>query len=139
VATLPAAERIREKIAPLVTAANEAMPIAWMLRGWDRTVVIAVDGHPAVIVTSGGQARVAETTGRADLRFSLTEKTLDLLIAGRLSPLTAKLTGRLDSAGSLPDILRFASIFTACLDRRRAAYSGTSTNATVSRVRPVWN
>ncbi len=115
---------ITGKVASLVEIANRHPPIARMLRGWDRTFSLTVDGEEISIVSSGGKATVRANAPReGTVWFGLTEKTLDMLIAGRLSPVTAKLTGRLQSAGRTSDILRFAFIFSACLQQQRTVNS----------------
>lgn len=112
---------ITGKVASIVEVANRHPPITRMLQGWDRSFSLTVDGEEIGIVSSGGIATVRANAPRnGAVWFGLTGQTLDLLIAGRLSPLTAKLTGRLHSAGSTADILRFAYIFSACLQQRRA-------------------
>ena len=112
---------ILEKVRSVVAIANRTPSIAQQLRGWERTFLLAIEDERIVIDTSAGFASVDAKLPRAeDVSFAMSERTLDLLIAGRLSPLTAKLTGRLRSSGNLPDILRFASVFTACLRQQRA-------------------
>ena len=127
---------VRGKVSPLVAIANRFPGIASMMRGWDRSIALSVDGQEIVIVTSGGHAEVLNNSPRrGDVCFWLTEPTLDMLIAGRLSLLTAKLSGRLRSEGNIADILRFASIFTACLQQQRGGYSPTSNTPIVSSYR----
>ena len=112
--------RVQSKVSALVETANRAPAIARMLRGWNRSFALSVDQHQIGIVAFGGQAAVVPNPpSKADVWFGLSEQTLDRLIAGRLSPLTAKLSGQLPSRGNLADILRFAAIFTACLQQRR--------------------
>ena len=115
---------VTRKVVSLVEIANRHPPIARMLRGWDRTFSLTVDGEEISIVSSGGKATVRTNAPRnGTVWFGLTEQTLDMLITGRLSPVTAKLTGRLQSAGRTSDILRFAFIFSACLQQQRAVNS----------------
>ena len=114
---------ILDKVTSIVDIANRTPSIARQLQGWDRVFVITVDGQHVSIATSGGSARVQASASRqGQVWFGLSERTLDLLIAGRLSPLTAKLSGRLNSDGSITDILRFANIFSACLRHLRGGY-----------------
>lgn len=113
-------QTVSQKVFPLVEIANRDLAIAWMLRGWDGSFALNVDGEYVFIVASGGQAKVlSKPPQTVGVRFTLTERTLDLLIAGRLSPLIAKLSGRLGSTGPTAEILRFAAVFTACLQRAR--------------------
>ncbi|MFN0169237.1 MAG: SCP2 sterol-binding domain-containing protein [Bryobacteraceae bacterium] len=119
---------VTDKVVSLVETANGVPAIARMMRGWDRSFTLSVDGEEITIVTSGGRARVLTNPPRkAGVWFGLTERTLDMLIAKRLSPFTAKLSGRLRSAGNIADILRFASVFTACLQQSRSGHSLIST------------
>ncbi len=112
---------VAQKVFPLVEIANSVPPISFMLRGRDRSFGLNVDGEQLFIVTTGGYAQVllSSPPQRPQVSFGLTEQTLDLLIAGRISPLTAKLTGRLNSTGPTADILLFAAVVTACLKRLR--------------------
>ena len=111
-----------QKVLPLVEIANSVPAISWMLRGWDGSFALNVDGEHIFIVSSAGQAKVLSSPPpKTAVSFGLTERTLDLLIAGKLSPLTAKLSGRLSSTGPTAEILRFAAIFTACLKRQDPA------------------
>ena len=108
---------IPEKVSSIVAVANRSPSIARMLPGWDRSFALTVDGRKLGIITSAGVATVLPTApDREHVWFGLSERTLDLMIAGRLSPIGAKLTGRLRSSGNLLDIVRFATIFTACLE-----------------------
>jgi hypothetical protein len=123
---------VKDKVSSLVETANRVPTIASMFRGWDRLIALRVDGEEIGIATSQGQAKVLMNpphTG-GGLWFGLTQRTLDMLMGGRLSLRTAKLSGRLQSAGNTADILRFASIFTACLKQQQTGYSPTSTTST---------
>ncbi len=113
---------ITEKVSSVVAVANRTPSIAQMLPGWDRSFALTVDGCKLGIVTAKGVAGVLpDPPAKEHVWFGLSERTLDLIIAGRLSPIGAKLTGRLRSSGGLVDIIRFATIFSACLERQRSA------------------
>ena len=115
---------ITEKVSSVVAVANRTPAIARMLPGWDRSFALTVDSRKLGIVTTKGVALVLPDAPASEhVWFGMSERTLDLMIAGRLSPVSAKLTGRLRSTGGLVDILRFASIFTACLQQRSAGSS----------------
>ncbi len=104
--------------------ANRNPAIARMLPGWDRSFALTVDGRKLGIVTANGVVVVpAGVPARGHVWFGLSERTLHLMMAGRLSPLSAKLTGRLRSSGNLADIIRFAIIFSTCLQQRSSGYS----------------
>ena len=119
---------ITEKVSSVVAVANRTPAIARMLPGWDRSFALTIDGLKLGIVTANGEAVViSDAPSRENVWFGMSECTLDLMIAGRLSPVGAKLTGRLRSSGSLVDIIRFANIFTACLQRRGAGDSAGRT------------
>ena len=111
---------IEQEISALVEVANRRRSISFLLTGWDRLFVLRVGDYEIGIESSGGRARVVVPPPRqGDVWFGLSERTLDLLISGRLSPFTARVSGRLQSKGPVADILRFASVFTACVRQRR--------------------
>ncbi len=113
---------VEQEISALVEIANHTRSISFLLAGWDRLYVLRVGDYEIGIESAGGRASlITGPLRRGDVLFGLSERTLDLLISGQLSPFTARLSGRLQSEGPVVDILRFASIFTACLQQQRVA------------------
>ncbi len=103
------------KLSALIDAANQSDSVRPMLRGFDRTVRLSLDQEACDIVTSGGRAALRPPEGKPDLSFTLSHDTLDALLAGRVTPLAAKMSGKIRSSGSIVDVLRFASILSAAV------------------------
>jgi len=103
------------KVSTIVEAAN-GNAVRPMLRGWDKVVRLSLDRDTCDIVMSGGRAALRTAPeGKPDLSFTLSDKTLEALLAGEVTPLAAKMAGRIRSSGSIVDILRFASILSAAV------------------------
>lgn len=104
------------KLSALIDAANQSESVRPMLRGFDRVVRLSLDQEACDIVTSGGRATLRTSPdGAPDLSFTLSHDTLDALLAGRVTPLAAKMSGKIRSSGSIVDVLRFASILSAAV------------------------
>lgn len=110
-----------ETVEAIVGAANADPAIARTLLEWDRTIKLTVGSQTGFIVVEGGKARMAPHAASPDISFQLSEETLDSLLAGRITPLMAKLRGLIRSSGSTMDILRFARILSACAKQEAPA------------------
>lgn len=110
------------KVSTIVEAANGHDAVRPMLKGWNKIVRLSLDRQTCDIVMSGGRAALRTAPeGEADLSFALSDKTLDALLAGEVTPLAAKMAGKIRSSGSIVDILRFASILSAAVKAIKSA------------------
>lgn len=107
---------VTAKLLQIVETANTSETICRMMCGWNRIVHLSFDAAAHEIIITDGRATLrTEVSGKAELLFILDEKTLDDLLSQRMSPLTAKMQGRIKSSGNIIDILRFASILTTSI------------------------
>lgn len=104
------------RLSAVVDAVNQSDSVRPMLRGFDRVVRLSLDQEACDIVMSAGRATLRTAPeGKPDLSFTLSGETLDALLAGRVTPLAAKMAGKIRSSGSIVDVLRFASILSAAV------------------------
>ena len=104
----------------LMNVANRTPSIVRAVSGWDRTIALVVDGEKFAIGIKAGQATLGPAPAQPDVVFQLSRDTLDRLLSGRLSPMAAKLMGRIQSSGSLSDILQFSNVLTASVKASRS-------------------
>jgi hypothetical protein len=102
------------KLTRIADTANSTDGVRRMMTGWNRTIAVVLDGEVYEFEIRDGQATLhTDNLGQATLSFTLAERTLDELLADRITPLAAKLQGKIKSEGNIIDILRFASILSA--------------------------
>ena len=104
------------KLARIIDIANATDNVRRMMAGWNRTVALFLGDQVYHICIADGQAAIlGEGNGQPALSFTLNEETLDALMAQHLTPLAAKLQGKIGSGGNIIDILRFASILSTAI------------------------
>jgi hypothetical protein len=103
-------------VGSIVATANRSSRVGKMLRGWNCHVALIVGPTTVGIVVAEGTASMVQPApADARVSFRLSEQTLQMLAERRITPLTGKLKGLIQSTGNIVDRLRFASILTACL------------------------
>jgi putative sterol carrier protein len=110
------------KVSKIVEASNGHDAVRALLKGWDRVVRLSLDRDTCDIVLRDGQAELRTVPERKfDLSFALSDETLDALLDGKVTPIGAKLAGKIRSSGSIVDVLRFAAILSAAVKAIRSA------------------
>ena len=97
----------------LVQRLNGDEHLLKLVNGWRRRVLFVIDGERYLIETSDSQVDVrrdVDADASADISFTMDHATLMQIIREEIAPITAKMTGRITSTGSLMEILRFVSI-----------------------------
>jgi putative sterol carrier protein len=87
-----------------------------LVQGWRRRVLFVIDAERYLIELSDRRADVRrdpEEDVAADISFTMDHATLMQIIREEITPITAKMTGRITSTGSLIEILRFVSILSS--------------------------
>jgi putative sterol carrier protein len=97
----------------LVELLNGDDQLLKLVNGWHRTVLFVIDGERYLIETGERQVELRRDIGaeaRADLSFAMDRTTLLQIVREETAPITAKMTGRINSTGSLIEILKFVSV-----------------------------
>jgi putative sterol carrier protein len=89
-----------------------------LVQGWRRRVLFVIDAERYLIELSDRRADVRRDPAggaAADISFTMDHATLMQIIREEVTPITAKMTGRITSTGSLLEILRFVSILSSTI------------------------
>lgn len=79
------------------------------------------EGENEITIADGQATLRTDSLGKADLSFTLNEETFDAIMAEKITPLAAKIQGKIKSSGNIMDILRFASILSASVKQLRSS------------------
>jgi putative sterol carrier protein len=102
----------------LVKLLNGDERLLKLVRGWRRRVLFVIDAERYLIEPSDRRVDVRrdpEGGAAADISFTMDHATLMQIIREEVTPITAKMTGRITSTGSLLEILRFVSILSSTI------------------------
>lgn len=97
----------------LVALLNRDQRLLNLVGGWRRRVLFDIDGERYLIETSDSRVELGRDVAAdaaADISFTMDSATLMQIIREEIAPITAKMTGRIASTGSLIEILKFVSI-----------------------------
>jgi putative sterol carrier protein len=97
-------------ITELVSHMNSREHLLKLLHGWNKTVLLTVDDKPFALHCTEDGVRLALAEAPADIGFTMDRPTLLQIAREEITPLAAKVSGRIASTGSLIQILRFAGI-----------------------------
>ena len=106
---------VLELVTAIVADANRRPALKLMAFAWNRTVGLDVEGDWVRIEIRAGRGVVRPGPGPHHIAFSISRDTLNQMAAGTLTPLAARLAGRVQWSGPLADVVRFAGILTAAL------------------------
>lgn len=97
----------------LVDLLQRDVRLSKLVNGWRGNVLFVIDGERYLIEINGSRVEVrrdVEADARTDISFTMDHETLMQIVREEIAPITAKMTGRIASTGSLIEILRFVSI-----------------------------
>jgi putative sterol carrier protein len=102
-----------QAISDLVELLNSDDRLLKLAKGWRKKVLFVVDGERYLIEPGDRGMEVrsdVEPEVQTDISFTMDHATLIQIVREEIAPIAAKMAGRIQSTGSLIDILKFVTI-----------------------------
>lgn len=100
----------------IVTTVNITPKLRDKLEGWNKIILIKIDAETYLIRTKTGIVSLERGfTEIADVVFEMGIETFEKIMCGNITPVEAKMKGKLKSTGRLTDILRFVSVLSSAI------------------------
>lgn len=100
----------------IVKTINITPKLKNMLEGWDKIILFKIETETYLIKTKMGIGSIERGfTEIADVVIDMDIETFEEIVKGDITPIKAKMKGKLKSTGHLTDILRLAFIWNNAL------------------------